>query len=81
MFTGKPEEYRGVYALLLTPFNEDKTINYDTYAKYVEFQAEKGAHHLFSVCGSSEMTHLTLEERLKCAETAVIVHKHDALVA
>lgn len=71
MFTGKPEEYRGVYALLLTPFNEDKTINYDTYARYVEFQAEKGAHHLFSVCGSSEMTHLSLEERLKCAEIAV----------
>ena len=71
MFTGKPEEYRGVYALLLTPFNEDKSINYDTYAKYVEWQAARGAHHLFSVCGSSEMTYLTLEERIKCAETAV----------
>ena len=71
MFTGKPEEYRGIYALLLTPFNEDKTINYDTYAKYVEWQAAQGAHHLFSVCGSAEMTALTLEERLKCAKIAV----------
>lgn len=71
MFTGKPEEYRGIYALLLTPFNEDKTINYDTYAQYVEWQAEQGAHHLFSVCGSAEMTTLTLEERLKCAKIAV----------
>ena len=74
MFSGKVEEYRGVYSLLLTPFNEDKTINYNTYAQYVEFQAEKGSHHLFSVCGSSEMTCLTLEERLKCAKTAV-AHK------
>ncbi|MCQ2484238.1 MAG: dihydrodipicolinate synthase family protein [Clostridia bacterium] len=71
MFTGKPEEFRGIYALLLTPFNQDKSINYDTYAKYVEWQAAQGAHHLFSVCGSAEMTTLTLEERLKCAETAV----------
>ena len=71
MFTGKPEDYRGIYALLLTPFNEDGTINYDTYAKYVEWQAAQGAHHLFSVCGSAEMTALTLEERIKCAKTAV----------
>lgn len=71
MFTGNPEEFRGIYALLLTPFKQDKSIDYDTYAKYVEFQAEKGAHHLFSVCGSAEMTSLTLEERLKCAEIAV----------
>lgn len=71
MFTGKAEEYRGIYALLLTPFKEDRTIDYDVYAKYVEWQAEKGAHHLFSVCGSAEMTTLSLEERLKCAETAV----------
>ena len=71
MFTGKAEEFRGVYALLLTPFNEDRSINYDTYAQYVEFQAARGAHHLFSVCGSSEMTCLTLDERIKCAETAV----------
>ena len=71
MFTGKPEEYRGIYALLLTPFNEDKSINYDTYAKYVEWQSAQGAHHLFSVCGSAEMTALTPEERIKCAEIAV----------
>lgn len=71
MFSGKNEEYRGVYALLLTPYNDDKTIDYDTYAKYVEWQSSKGPHHLFSVCGSSEMTHLTLDERIKVATTAV----------
>ena len=26
MFTGKAEEFRGVYALLLTPFNEDLSL-------------------------------------------------------
>ena len=71
MFSGKMEEFRGVYALLLTPFNEDKSINYDTYAQYVEWQASRGPQHLFSVCGSSEMTSLTLDERIKVATTAV----------
>ena len=71
MFTGNMEEYRGIYAVLLTPFKEDKSIDYDVYAQYVEWQASKGSHHLFSVCGSAEMTCLSLEERIKCAEIAV----------
>lgn len=71
MFTGKPEEFRGVYSLLLTPFKEDKSIDYDVYAQYVEWQASRGSHHLFSVCGSAEMTCLSIEERIKCAEIAV----------
>lgn len=71
MFTGNMEEFRGIYALLLTPFKEDKSIDYDVYAQYVEWQASKGPHHLFSVCGSAEMTCLSLEERIKCAEIAV----------
>lgn len=70
MFTDNPESYRGVYSLLLTPFKEDKSIDYDVYAQYVEWQVERGTHHLFSVCGSSEMTLLTPEERVKCATIA-----------
>ena len=64
------EQYRGVYSLLLTPFNEDLSIDYDGYAAYVELQAAQNPHFLFSVCGSSEMTTLTLEERIKVATTA-----------
>ena len=71
MFTGKMEEFRGIYSLLLTPFKEDKSIDYDVYAQYVEWQASRGSHHLFSVCGSAEMTCLSIEERIKCAEIAV----------
>ncbi len=70
MFTDNPESYRGVYSLLLTPFKEDKTIDYAVYERYVEWQVERGSHHLFSVCGSSEMTRLTPEERVKCATIA-----------
>ncbi len=65
------EKYRGVYALLLTAFNDDKSIDYDGYAAYVEWQAANNPHYLFPVCGSSEMASLTLDERIKVAETAV----------
>lgn len=41
MFTDKPESYRGVYSLLLTPFKEDKSIDYDVYAQYVEWQVRE----------------------------------------
>ena len=64
------EQYRGVYALLLTAFKEDKSVDYDGYAAYVEWQASNRPNYLFPVCGSSEMMDLTLSERLKIAETA-----------
>lgn len=66
-----PKEWRGVISLLLTPFNDDLTVDYDAYAKYVEWQAASGTHRLFPVCGSSEMMSLTLDERIKIAQTAV----------
>ena len=64
-------EFAGVYSLLLTPFNWDRTINYKTYEEYVAWQAAFKPQHLFAVCGSSEMMELTLEERHKCAGLAV----------
>lgn len=64
-------QYAGVYSLLLTPFHEDRTIDYKVYEQYVEWQASKKPQHLFAVCGSSEMASLTLDERVKLAELAV----------
>ncbi len=64
-------EFAGVYTLLLTPFNEDLSIDYKTYEEYVSWQASFRPQHLFAVCGSSEMTRLSREERIKCASLAV----------
>lgn len=64
-------EFSGVYSLILTPFNWDRTIDYKAYEEYVEWQAAFKPQHLFAVCGSSEMTMLTPEERIKCAGLAV----------
>ncbi len=69
----------GIYSLMLTPFNEDRTIDWSTYEKYADWQVSQGVGHLFAVCGSSEMTSLTLEERLKLASLTV-KHKGDTAV-
>ena len=64
-------EFAGVYSLLLTPFNEDRSIDYKAYENYVEWQASFAPQHLFAVCGSSEMSALKADERLKLASLAV----------
>ena len=69
----------GIYSLMLPPFFEDRSIDYNTYEKYADWQVEQGVDHLFAVCGSSEMKELTLEERLKLAELTV-KHKGETTV-
>jgi len=69
----------GIYSLMLTPYFEDRTIDYVTYEKYTEWQVSQGVDHLFAVCGSSEMTKLTLEERLKLA-TLTAKHKGNTTI-
>ena len=69
----------GIYSLMLTPYFEDRTIDYATYEKYTEWQVAQGVDHLFAVCGSSEMTMLTLEERLKLA-TLTAKHKGNTTI-
>lgn len=65
------DAFSGVYSLLLTPFRWDRTIDEAAYEAYVSWQAAFRPQHLFAVCGSSEMTELTREERIRCAGLAV----------
>ncbi len=69
----------GIYSLMLTPYKEDLSIDYDTYEEYADWQVSQGVEHLFAVCGSSEMRELSLEERLRLAELTV-KHKGDTTV-
>ncbi len=73
------ENPTGIFSLMLTPYNEDKTIDWATYEEYCDFQASQGVEHLFAVCGSSEMKDLTLEERIKLA-TVTAQRKGDTTV-
>lgn len=73
------EDYTGIYSLMLTPYFEDKTIDYKTYEEYADWQVSQGVGHLFAVCGTSEMAELTLEERLQLAKLTV-KHKGETTV-
>ena len=65
------QKLMGVVALMLTPFNEDGGIDWETYAHYTEWQAAKEPSGLFAVCGSSEMKWLTRDERLQLVKQTV----------
>lgn len=69
----------GIYSLMLTPFNEDRSVDYTTYEKYAEWQVSQGVEHLFAICGSSEMRELSLDERIKLA-TLTVKHSGNAAV-
>ena len=73
------ENYCGIYSLMLTPYFSDRSIDYKTYEAYAEWQAQQGVQHLFAVCGSSEMSNLSLEERLEWARLTV-KHKGETTV-
>lgn len=70
-FKGQMEKFAGVYALLLTPYKDDLSVDFEALKGYTEWQVEQNPHALFPVCGSSEMTKIDLEDRLKIAETVV----------
>lgn len=57
----------GVWPTMITPFTDDNRIDYDGLGKLVDWYVERGVHGLFAVCQSSEMFHLTLEERVSLA--------------
>ena len=65
-----PKKYVPV---MLTPFQEDKTIDYTVLDQLVDFYLDTGAGGLFANCLSSEMFHLSKEEMLRMV--AFIVEK------
>lgn len=62
---------RGFWPVMLTPFNDDGSINYGEYENLIDFYIESGSAGLFASCGSSEMTELSHDEMLSLASKAV----------
>lgn len=65
------ETSAGVWPVMLTPFEEDGTIDLDGLEALTEWYIGCGVSGLFSVCLSSEMYHLTDRERLTIAKRVV----------
>ncbi|MCR5522311.1 MAG: dihydrodipicolinate synthase family protein [Clostridia bacterium] len=55
----------GVYPTMLTPFTEDKKIDYDAVLRLLQWYAEKKVDGVFAICQSSEIFYLSFEERLE----------------
>ena len=61
----------GVWAVILTPFNANRKIDWDAYERLIDWYIENGASGLFASCLSSEMFHLSLAERKELVRRAV----------
>ena len=55
----------GVWPVMITPFTEDNTIDYDGVLQLMDWYDRMGVTGLFAICQSSEMFELTAEERLE----------------
>lgn len=52
-----------IFTTMITPYKEDGSVDYDTAEKYVDWYFENGLSGIFSVCQSSEIFYLSLEEK------------------
>ncbi|MDP6455706.1 MAG: dihydrodipicolinate synthase family protein [SAR202 cluster bacterium] len=61
--TSKQKEYRGVYSIPVTPFEEDGSLDRDSLRRCVSFCIEAGAHGIVMPVNASEGPRLTDAER------------------
>jgi 4-hydroxy-tetrahydrodipicolinate synthase len=62
---------RGFIPVMLTPFHDDLSVDFETLRSLCDYYIEQGAVGLFANCLSSEMYELTDEERLAVIKTVV----------
>ena len=61
----------GVWPTMITPYNENGSIDYRTLEMMVDWFVDRGVAGLFAVCQSSEMFFLSLKERLELSRACV----------
>ncbi len=66
-------QFRGVYAIPVTPFNEDLSVDWDSLRKCIAFSVEAGAHGIVTPVNASEGPYLTDDERRQVLKVAVEV--------
>lgn len=57
------------FPTMITPYNADGTIDFETAKKYVKFYYDRGCSGIFSICQSSEIAFLSVDERVKLNKT------------
>lgn len=72
----KPVIFTGAGVAIITPFNEDQSVNYDKFAELVEYQVSKGTNAIV-VCGTTgEAKTLSTEEHINVIKLCVDVVNH-----
>ena len=61
----------GFWPVMMTPFNEDLSIDYHGLKRLIRWYEDSGAQGLFANCGSSEMYNLTDQERIDVTKFVV----------
>lgn len=62
---------RGIVPVMITPFGEGGTVDYEGLGRLTDWYLQHQADALFAVCQSSEMQHLSLDERTRTARSVV----------
>ena len=65
------KKLEGAFPVLVTPMNEDETVNYEGFAQNIEKFIEEGVAGLCINGSTGEFVSLTKEERFRLAETGV----------
>lgn len=70
----------GAFPTMITPYNEDGSVDYKTVERYVHWYHDNGCAGIFAVCQSSEIRYLSQEEIVKINrlvyETAQDIYKN-----
>lgn len=62
---------KGIWPTMITPFTPENKLDEDAVRQLIDWFAMRGCDGVFAVCQSSEMFHLSLEERVQLAKTCV----------
>jgi len=62
---------KGIWPTMITPLTLEKKIDYKAIEELIEWYIREGVDGIFAVCQSSEMIHLTLEERIELSRFVV----------
>jgi 4-hydroxy-tetrahydrodipicolinate synthase len=66
-----PKALKGSFPPVVTPFKDNGAVDYDTYAKLVDFQAKGGSHGIVVTGTTGEPSLLTPEERTQLLRVAI----------
>ena len=69
--------YKGIWPVLITPYNDDLSIDFNGYRQLLEWYKTFNIGGLYANCQSSEMYELTGDEKLKLITETLKISDRD----